>query len=116
MPDPRKEEPASSRALEPQSTLTWGMPIGKILLRIKGAFLFFTIGSAADIYSTWRSWTTLKPRQGHEANLIVVVFVRWLGLPAGLVGCKIVAAVVVLASSVTLARTFPRKVPGSWDS
>lgn len=87
-----------------------GLPIGKMISRIKIAFLFFAIGSVADIISTWLCWTTLKSHEGHEANFIVVAFVHWLGLPAGLVGCKVAAAFVVLASSATLARVFPKQI------
>jgi len=110
MSDSRKDEPAAPEAQETQATMARGMPIGKILSKIKGAFLFFAIGSVADLFSTWLCWTTLKSREGHEANFIVVAFVRWFGVPAGLVGCKVAAAFVVLASSVTLARVFPRQV------
>jgi len=87
-----------------------GTPIGKILSKIKVALLIYAFGSAADLLSTWRCWTTLKPHEGHEANLIVVAFVQLFGMPAGLVACKIVAAAVVLASSVTLGRLFPQRV------
>ncbi len=104
-----KNAPLSAEAREPEPSMT-RRPIGEVFSRIKASFLVFVFGSAADVLSTWRCWTTLNPHQGHEANLIVVAFVRLLGLPAGLVGCKIVAAVVVLASSVILGRLFPRNV------
>jgi hypothetical protein len=86
------------------------MPIGGILAKIKVALLLFAFGSAFDALTTWRCWVMIKPHEGHEANPVVVAFVKVLGLPAGLVGCKVVAAVVVLASSVTLCRLFPRLV------
>ena len=86
------------------------MPIGKALEKIRVATLIFALGSAADVISTWRCWTVLKPHEGHEANVIVVFFVQHLGMAAGLVGCKVAAAAVVLASSVTLGRLFPQHV------
>src|ERR1700679_4297096 len=111
MADSPKDSPVSSGAFEPQASVTRVMRIWKFLSRIKSsAVLFFAFGSTADILSTWLSRTTLKPQQGHEANFIVVAFVRWLGMPAGLVGSKVAAAVVVLASSVALARVFSQKV------
>jgi hypothetical protein len=86
------------------------MPIGRVLARIRVAILIFVTGSAADAISTWRCWTVLKPQEGHEANFIVVFFVQHLGMAAGLIGCKVAAAVVVLGSSVTLGRLFPGHV------
>ncbi len=90
--------------------MTRGMPIGEILSKIKVALLVYAFGSAADLISTWRCWAILKPHEGHEANPIVVAFVQHFGMAGGLVGCKIVAAVVVLVSSMTLGRLFPRHV------
>src|ERR1035438_1915916 len=92
------------------SPRTPAMPIGKVLAKIRVAILIFVTGSAADAISTWRCWTVLKPHEGHEANFIVVYFVRHLGMATGLVACKVAAAVVVLASSVTLGRLFPGHV------
>jgi hypothetical protein len=90
--------------------MTGGPPIGEFLAKIKVALLIFAFGSAVDLLSTWRCLKTITPREGHEVNLIVVFFVRHFGMAAGLVGCKLMAAVVVLASSVTLGHMFPRHV------
>jgi hypothetical protein len=106
----RKDEYAAGAVPEPQATTTQGISVGKILSKTKGPLLFFALASVVDLLSTWLCWTTLKSREGHEENFIVVAFVRWFGLPAGLVGCKVAAALVVLASSVTLARMFPKQV------
>lgn len=105
-----KDTPAAQGAWEPRPSLAEGTPIGVILSKIKVALLIYAFGSAADLLLTWGCLTTIKPHEGHKVNLIVVFLVKHFGMAAGLVGCKVVAAVVVLGSGMTLGRMFPRRV------